>query len=246
MNIERYSGKAAVIAAFLLISGGFVTEAAAQVAVSPLRIDLNDHHNKDEVRITNQESGPRSYEVEIVAWSQTDERREVYSPTEDIIAVPPLFTLAPGEEQVVRVGMLTEADPSIERSYRMFVTELASPQPEEQSTSGIKMRLQFGLPVFVAPAALPSASLDYFDSMRIDDQFFMHLRNHGNTHVKISEVQYLAPGKEEPVTAPAVIYILARQTGYVSVELPGDAVEGKVTLVTDTLGDLEYELSPSS
>ena len=108
------------------------------------------------------------------------------------------------------------------------------------------MRLQFGIPVFVAPAALPSASLDYFDSMRIDDQFFMRLRNNGNTHVKISEVQYLAPGKEEPVSAPAVIYILARQTGYVSVKLPGDAVEGRVTLVTDTLGKLEYELSPSS
>ena len=115
MNIERYSGKAAVIAAFLLFSGGFVTDAAAQVAVSPVRVDLSEHHDKDEVRITNQESETRSFEVEIVAWSQTDERREVYSPTEDIIAVPPLFTLEPGEEQVVRVGMLTEADPSVER-----------------------------------------------------------------------------------------------------------------------------------
>lgn len=246
MNIERYSGKAAIIAAFLFVFGEFVTDAAAQVAVSPVRVDLSDRQNKDVVRITNQESAIRSFEVEIVAWSQTDKRREVYSPTEDLIAVPPLFTLAPGEEQVVRIGMLTEADPAIERSYRMFVTELASPQEEAQSGVGIKMRLQFGIPVFVAPTALPSASLDYFDSMRIDDQFFMHLRNHGNTHVKISEVRYQAPGKEEPVSSPAVIYILARQTGYVSVQLPGDAVEGKVTLVTDTLGNLEYELSPSS
>ena len=82
--------------------------------------------------------------------------------------------------------------------------------------------------------------------MQIDDQYFLHLRNHGNTHVKISEIQYLAPGKEEPVSAPAAIYILAGQTGFVSIQLHGDAVEGKVTLVTDTLGNMEYELSPSS
>ena len=240
---ERYLWKAAVLAAFLLILGGHATKAEAQLAVSPVRVDLSDDHNKDVIHLTNQEDTTKSFQVEMVAWSQTEQRSEVYSPTDEILAVPPLFSLQPGEEQIVRVGMMTDADPSVERSYRMFITELAAPQEEEVPSTGVNMRLRLGIPIFVAPPTLPHAKLDYFDFKHVGDQLFMHMRNRGNTHVRISEIQYLAPGTEEPEFAPVVIYILAGQTGYVPIVLPDDRREGKVTLVTDTLGNVEYELS---
>lgn len=239
---ERYTWKAAVGAAFLFISAVLSNPALAQVAVSPVRIDLSDEHTKDVIHITNQDATTKSFEVELVAWSQTDDRREVYTPTEDILAVPPLFSLEPGEQQIVRIGMMTGADPSVERSYRMFVTELAPPQAEKVQATGVNLRLRLGIPVFVAPKALPYATLEHFDSMQIEDQLFLHLRNRGNTHVKVSEVRYLAPGMAEPEIESAVIYILAGQTGYVPVVLADGRRGGKVTLVTDALGNMEYEL----
>ena len=133
--------KAAVFAAFLFISGVHIPSAIASINVSPVRIELSEDHAKDVVRISNQEDVAKSYQVEIVAWSQTDERREVYSPTDELIAVPPLFTLQPGEEQVVRLGMIAEADPKVERAYRMFITEIAQPQVAESKSTGVRMRL---------------------------------------------------------------------------------------------------------
>lgn len=241
---ERYIWKAVHCAAFLFISGLF-SAAWAQVAISPIRVDLDDDNNKDVILVTSQAATTRSYEVEVVAWSQTDERREIYSPTEEILAVPPLFTLEPGEEQVVRIGMMSDSDPSMEKSYRMFITELAPPQEEARESTGVNMRLRLGIPVFVAPKAIPYATLDLAGSKQINQQLFMRLENSGNTHVRISEVRYLAPGAEEPEVESAAIYILAGQAGYVPVSLPGGQLAGTVAIVTDTLGTVEYDLSAS-
>lgn len=239
---ERNNRKAAILAAFLFIFGFNVTSVYASLNVSPVRINLSDAHTKDVIRITNQEDSVKSYQVEIVAWSQTDERREVYTPTEEILAVPPLFTLNPGEEQLVRVGMLTDADSKTERAYRMFITELAPPDAEKPEASGITMRLQIGIPVFVAPPEAPTSGLEYIESLQVDNQLFVQFRNIGNTHIKVTEVHYLAPGSTDKVVTPAVVYVLAGKTAYLPVKLPGDDQIGTVSIVTENQGTMEYEL----
>ena len=209
---ERYFGKTAVTAVFLLIFSVADSIAVASISVSPVRIDLGEAHTKDVIRVSNQEQRQKSYQVEVVAWSQEDGQPEVYAPTDAILAVPPLFTLEPGEEQLVRIGMMEAANAAKEQTYRVFITEIASPQSAETPSSGVAMRLQIGVPVFVAPQALPFSTFDLIESNNVDGKLFLKFRNGGNTHVKVSEVQYQPPGI------------------------------GKVTLVTDSLGTLEYEL----
>lgn len=240
---ERYNWKAASVAAFLFIFGFDALDALASISVSPVRLNLSNVNTKDVVRVSNLEETTKSYQVEVVAWSQTDERREVYSPTEQLLAVPPLFSLKPGEDQLVRVGMLEDADENIERSYRMFITELAPAQSEENRVVGISMRLQIGIPVFVEPSkGMPNATLDYVESMQIGEQLFMRFRNNGNSHVKVTETHYSAPGSDNPVVTPAVLYVLPGQSGYLPIALPEGELTGTVTVVTDGLGSLEYEL----
>lgn len=239
---ERYFGKTAFFAVFLFIFGVYASTALASISVSPVRLDLSEFHTKDVVRISNQEETAKSYQVEVVEWSQTERRQEVYAPTEALLAVPPLFTLQPGEEQLVRIGMLEDADEKTEQSFRVFITEIAPPNPEETQTSGVNMRLQIGIPVFVAPKALPVSTFSPVDSMKIDNKLFLRFRNSGNTHVKVSEVEYKAPGLEEATTTPAAMYVLAGQTGYLPVPSPEGRAVGTVKVVTDSLGILEYEL----
>jgi len=240
---ERYLWKAAALAAFLFISTGPIQSAVASMSVSPVRVDLSTEHDKDVIRVTNAEDTAKSYQVEIVAWSQSEERREIYSPTEDLLAVPPLFTLEPGEEQLVRVGMLEPADTSFERSYRMFITELAPEQGAADGNVGINMRLQIGIPVFVAPSqGIPTATLDYIDSKKVGDNLFARFRNYGNSHVKITEVGYTPRGTTGVESTPAVLYLLAGQSGYLPVAIPEGEPNGTIRVVTDGLGSLEYEL----
>jgi|GEM_PF-1645716 len=240
---ERYLRKAASIAAFLFISGLTAPDANASISVSPVRVNLSDQHTKDVVRVSNLEKVTKSYQVEVVAWSQTDERREVYAPTDQLLAVPPLFSLEPGEDQLVRVGMLEDADNNVERSYRMFITELAPTQTPENEGVGISMRLQIGVPVFVAPkTGILNATLDYVESMQIGEQLFMRFRNNGNSHVKVTETHFSVPGSDDKVVTPSVFYVLPGQSGYLPVALPEGETSGTVTVVTEGLGSLEYEL----
>ncbi len=239
---ERYLRKAVLGTAFLIISGAFPAQLLAQVAISPVRIDLSDERAKDVIRIKSQADTPRSYEVEIVAWSQSEADREIYSPTEDVIAVPPLFTLGPGEEQVLRLGMMTEADPDTEQAYRVFITELGPPNQGERQTSGVNMRLRIGVPVFVAAKAAATPELEHVGSAEIDGHFYMQVRNSGNTHVRVSEIRYLDSGQDEPQVEAASIYILAGKSGRIPVPVPSGGRGGRVTLVTDTLGNVEYDL----
>lgn len=241
----RYLRKAVLGTAFLLICGAFPAEILAQVAISPVRIDLSDERAKDVIRVKSQADTPRSYEVEVVGWSQSESEREIYAPTEDVIAVPPLFTLGPGEEQVLRLGMMAAADPDTEHAYRVFITELPPPNLDERQTSGVNMRLRIGIPVFVAAQAAASPELQNLGLEEIEGQLYMQVRNSGNTHVRISEIRYRAPGMDEPQVEATSIYILAGATGGIPVQMPGGGREGEVTLVTDTLGNVEYDLSAS-
>ena len=242
---ERFLRKAVLGTAFFLICGAFPAPVLAQVAISPVRIDLSDERGKDVIRIKSQADTPRSYEVEVVSWSQSETEREIYSPTEDVIAVPPLFTLGPGEEQVLRLGMMTEADPGKEQAYRVFITELTPPNHGERQTSGVNMRLRIGVPLFVAARSVANPKLEHVASEEIDGHFYMQVRNSGNTHVRVSEIRYLPSGQDEPQVEATSIYILAGMSGRIPVPVPGSKHGGRVTLVTDTLGNVEYDLSAS-
>jgi P pilus assembly chaperone PapD len=139
--------------------------------------------------------------------------------------------------------MLQPADAEVERSYRVFITEIAAPPTDEAESAGIRMRIQVGIPVFVSPSeGLPFATLDYVSSMRVDNNLFVRMRNSGNTHVKVIEIQHSPSDSEEEFVEPALIYILAGQMGYVPVSIPDGTAGGTLSIVTENMGTLEYEL----
>jgi fimbrial chaperone protein len=240
-NPERYIRKAALCAAFLsCLLGG---PALAAVDISPVLVEMSETHDKEVVRITNSGDTAKSFEASAVAWSQSEKEREIYTDTDELLVVPPLFTIQPGQTQVVRIGLMRRADENLELAYRIFFTELAPPELGEDTATGIKMRLRFGVPAFVAPLAVPSPAIDLVKLHSIDGHTFMELRNIGNVHVKVNEVRYLAPLATEKAVTDTSFYLHAGVSGYLPIELPDENAIGTVELVTDTAGVLEYELA---
>lgn len=217
--------------------------ALAGIEISPVLLEMSEQQNKQVVRVGNSSETAKSFQVDVVAWSQSDEEREIYTPTDELLAVPPLFTLQPGEQQVVRIGLMREPDADQELSYRVFFTELEPPQLEKKTTSGISIRLRFGVPVFVAPLAPASASIEFVALRTIDNNTFMELRNTGNVRVKVNEVRYQAPTSLDKEVSQAVLYLHSGKTGFLPLEVAGQNVGGTVELVTDTAGIVEYALS---
>ncbi len=242
-TLERLTGRAVGFAAVLLFCAGYPLTAYAAVDISPVLVEMSEQQNKQVVRISNSGETPKSFQVDVVAWSQSDEDREIYTPTDELLAVPPLFTLQPGEQQVVRIGLMRAADTDKELSYRVFLTELEPPQLEEQTASGISIRLRFGVPVFVAPLAPASPGVEFMALRTIDKHRFMELKNTGNVRVKVNEVRYQAPTSLDKDESQAVFYLHPGKTGFLPLEISGQNAGGTVELVTDTAGIIEYALA---
>ncbi len=234
---------AAGFAAILLFCTGYPLTAYAGVDISPVLVEMSARQDKQVIRVSNSGETPKSFQVDVVAWSQSDEDREIYTPTDELLAVPPLFTLQPGEQQVVRIGLMRSADADTELSYRVFFTELEPPQMEERTTSGINIRLRFGIPVFVAPLAPAVSGVEFVALRTIENNTFMELRNTGNVRVKVNEVRYQAPTSLKKEVSQAVFYLHPGKTGFLPLENSGQNVGGTVELVTDTAGIVEYALS---
>ena len=72
---------------------------------------------------------------------------------------PAIFTLQPGEKQVVRIALRGAPDPRRERAYRVLVSEVPTPQLKTTpDASGFRIALRMDMPLFVAPLSRPLRS----------------------------------------------------------------------------------------
>ena len=120
-------------------------------------------------------------QVDAVSWHQDYEGEDQYEPTTEILAFPPIFTIQPGQSQLVRIGLMAPQPAELEKAYRLYFTELPPPVSEAQSTA-LRMRLRVGIPVFSAPLSPPQFNLRLVESQIDDDRLRVSLHNPCNTH----------------------------------------------------------------
>jgi fimbrial chaperone protein len=185
-------GGAALAAPLALWSLG---AAAASLDVNPVRIDIAGSARSAELRLTNTATEELSVQVDVREWYQDSNGADELVETEALLAVPPLVTIPPGERQIVRIGHLGEPAAGVEKSFRVLVTELA-PSPGAADRSALSMRLRLSIPVFVAPAsgaAAPEVVIDAADESA--GEGLLTLRNAGNGHVKIEQIELSRGGE---------------------------------------------------
>ena len=159
-----------------------------------MRIDITRSARSAELRLTNTASEELSVQIDVRAWSQDSGADELIE-TQELLAVPPLVTIPPGERQIVRIGHLATPSPDLEKSFRVIVTEL-SPNSRGPNGSALSMRLRLSIPVFVAPGsgtAAPNVVLDRLEHGTGDAA--VTLRNAGTAHVKIDRVEFRQGGE---------------------------------------------------
>lgn len=123
---------------------------AGQFAVQPTRLELGPLHRSGALVIRNEASAPLSFQVTGVAWTQDENGQEQYTDTTDIVYFPRLLTVAPGQDAVIRVG-LRKAPEALEKTYRVFIQELAPAEKSTEPGARIRVVMRFGAPVFVKP-----------------------------------------------------------------------------------------------
>ncbi|MDE2091747.1 MAG: molecular chaperone [Gammaproteobacteria bacterium] len=182
---------------------------AASFQVSPIRITLSADHSTDVIRVTNSSDTPTVVQLQIVAWAQ-ENGDDVYTPSRNLLATPPIFTVAPGSQQVVRVGMRTQPDASQETCYRMYLTEV--PPAPTKEFRGVQIALRMGIPVFVDPLTATEPKLRWSGKLLSPGELQVSATNTGNAHAQVLKWQLQSPDQSRAWSQESGSYVLPGAT----------------------------------
>lgn len=233
------------LALLFSLSGVFVNFSekayAGAFAVTPVRVTLSARHMSDSLVLTNKNDSETSVQLELFAWSQDGEGKDVFTPTKDLLATPPIFTLQPNGTQVVRVGLRRPQNSTDELTYRLFLQEL--PPPPKPNFTGLQVALRMGIPVFVLPANPVTPALTWQLLSSVDGKLILKASNAGKAHIQVANF-IIAPQEATPFARQQVAsYLLSNQTREWVVKNNTLSVGAKAHLTIETdVGEIQTDL----
>jgi fimbrial chaperone protein len=179
---------------------------ASTFNISPIRADLSGSQHTAVLHITNAEDDPVVIEVRVVAWSQ-DNGEEHLIDTRELLATPPVMQIPANTEQVVRIALRREPDPTQELTYRVIFEEV--PQAAPKNFTGLRMALRLSIPVFVAPAHGRAAADMSWDAHWLPGgELEVVAENHGTGHYQVIDFDAELAGSSGPLHGLTSKYVL--------------------------------------
>jgi fimbrial chaperone protein len=197
------------------------TSWAGTFQVSPTRVFLSAESSSALLTLRNDSNETLRFQLSVVAWDQSPQGEILLKPTDDIVFFPSLVTVAPGDERKIRTGVLTPTT-ATEKTYRIFVEELPSQNPEAmQKTTQVRLLTRLGIPIFLQPNKRKIEG-------RVDDLalrkglFSFQLKNTGNVHFVTQDIRVRGYGPSETLFERELEgwYILAGGFRVYEFELP--------------------------
>lgn len=183
---------------------------AASLQVYPVNINFAAGENVKAIYVKNAGNAPISAQIRIYQWGQKDQD-DVLSPTQSLIASPPITAIPAGQQQLIRVILPVPAATNQEQAYKLVVDELPGAGTSTERT--VRFLLRYNLPVFINT---PSAPIDlsqmkfHLDTRTLPAHLW--IENNSDKHLKLSNVS-LSSGKEKMVVTQGLLgYVLAHSS----------------------------------
>jgi fimbrial chaperone protein len=217
---------------------------AGSFMVDPVRIDLDASQKSSSLVIRNNDQAPTVIQVNLMAWSQVD-GEDVFTPTRDVLLTPPIITIQPGAEQLLRLALRRPFDPQKELTYRVFLQEV--PAPSKPGFRGLQVALRMSVPIFanINQALLPKMQWKS-DYIAKEHALRVELINSGEAHLHLYEFSLRPPSSNKDlILQQTAVYLLPRQHHVWTLKLDSmttiDSVKLKLKATTDT-GVAEQDL----
>jgi len=183
---------------------------AASLQISPVSIKLRANQAAGGISLQNLGEKPVYGQVRVFLWDQRN-GEDALTPTDELVASPPIIEVAAKASQTIRLvrkgGAGSAATPGPERTYRLLIDEI--PRDEEQAT-GVAIRLQYSVPVFVAASDEAAAPVLAWSVLRKNDAWVLRVQNTGSAHAQVGAASLVdVAGKETELSKGLLGYALA-------------------------------------
>lgn len=160
---------------------------AASFSVSPIRADLKPGVLSETITVTNESPTRMRVAVKLVAWTQDEKGKDLYTDSSDLVYFPRQLELEPGAKRLVRIGAKAPAV-GVERAYRLFIEEVPSATPG--GAASVSFYFRFGVPVFVTPVG--AAAQPEIGTPKIaGGKLALPVRNAGTQHFRAARVYFV-------------------------------------------------------
>ncbi|WP_321817510.1 MULTISPECIES: molecular chaperone [unclassified Paraburkholderia] len=195
---------------------------AATLQISPVMVDLAADANASGLTLRNSGSKPIYGQVRVYRWSQAG-GEDALTPTQDVVASPPLIEIGAGAEQLVRLVRTVPGASSVEQSYRILIDEL--PEPDATPSSGVAIRLRYSVPVFIDPGSGPARQPNLAWRLRHGEAgWLLEVANTGGRRAQIAGVEIVdGAGHAFPINRGLLGYALAGSMREFPLALPTSA-----------------------
>jgi fimbrial chaperone protein len=180
---------------------------ASTFNISPIRAELSGTHRTEVLTLMNAEDRPVVVQMHVVSWSQQNAEEQLED-TRELLATPPVLQIPANSEQIVRVALRRDPDPSRELSYRVIFEEV--PQAAPKDFTGLRVALRLSVPVFVAPThGKASAQVSWESRWLPSGELEVAATNHGSGHMQVTDFGVQLPGSAAPLRGVTTKYVLA-------------------------------------
>lgn len=201
--------KAAALA--LLALGSGVPAHAGSIVLWPVNPTIAADEHATALWLENRGDAPVALQVRAFGWSQAD-GEDQYSAQDEIVASPPIATVAPGKRQLVRLVRRTPPTAGNERSYRLLIDELppiAEPGHAKPPGASLAIKMRYSIPLFTGEAttSVPQPNLDVrFTAAK--GQRFVELRNTGSRHARLVDLRLIHGARQFDIRSGLAGYVL--------------------------------------
>ncbi|MBV8379496.1 MAG: molecular chaperone [Paucibacter sp.] len=162
---------------------------AAEVTLMPVNVKLDRANDRATVQVMNNGQEPVLMQAEAIAWTR-ENGQDKDGPTTDLIVNPPVFTIQPGQTQVLRLGLRRNQALEQEGTYRVVLREVPMPRAEDllNVSGSVRVLVTMRVPVYVAPAQVRHNEQWHVERAPNGD-VLAQVTNTGNVHIKVGELR---------------------------------------------------------
>lgn len=157
------------------------------IKITPVRLDLSNQVPVATLKITNPSDAPLSVQTQLMRWTQS-KGTDHYEVSQDILVMPPLFTVAPRQTQIMRLAFRQYAGEE-ELAYRLYLKEIKPAQ--DLNPSALNMTLRIGIPIFVSPGGKIKAQYTWKIKNVANKGVLVTLKNEGNKTLFVDSLSLL-------------------------------------------------------
>ncbi|MGH7660388.1 MAG: fimbrial biogenesis chaperone [Vulcanimicrobiaceae bacterium] len=181
----------------------------ASLQIAPTSLTLDGARSTGEVVMSSLDARTLIFDLETVAWKQNGDS-DSFSPTSDLVVVPPVYDVAPYRQVLVRVGWTNKSESVDERAFQIRFREVQPPGATQTART-------LEAPVFIAPSERRGEAR-YELQRTSPEEARLIVENASNTHVFLGDVK-LTSGNETVFSGALRTYVLAGNTRNFTIRL---------------------------